>query len=111
MYDNIICGRASLHFKLICSGTCSCIWKEDIAFLYIMQHLVTSGTSKHTCMHMHVQYLHVHTRGVPARVAQSVECPLRKPNVTGSIPGRDIPKSLKMVLAAPRLAIRLTGKS
>ena len=24
--------------------------------------------------------------------------------VTGSIPGRDIPKSLKMVLAAPRLA-------
>ena len=29
--------------------------------------------------------------------------------VTGSIPGRDIPKSLKMVLAAPRLALRLTG--
>ena len=62
-------------------------------------------------MHMHVQYLHVHTRDVPALVAQSVECPLRKPDVTGSIPGRDIPKSLKMVLAAPRLALRLTGKS
>ena len=29
--------------------------------------------------------------------------------VTGSIPGRDIPKSLKMVLAAPRLALRFTG--
>ena len=29
--------------------------------------------------------------------------------VTGSIPGSDIPKSLKMVLAAPHLALRLTG--
>ena len=29
--------------------------------------------------------------------------------VTCSIPGRDIPKSLKMVLAAPCLALRLTG--
>ena len=29
--------------------------------------------------------------------------------VTSSIPGRDIPKSLKMVPAAPRLALRLTG--
>ena len=28
--------------------------------------------------------------------------------VTGSIPGRDIPKSLKMVVSAPRLALRLT---
>ena len=26
-----------------------------------------------------------------------------------SIVGRDIPKSLKMVLAAPRLALRITG--
>ena len=29
--------------------------------------------------------------------------------VMGSIMGCDIPKSLKMVLAAPRLALRLTG--
>ena len=76
-----------------------------------MQHLDASGTSKHTCMHMHVQYLHVHTRGVSALVAQLVECPLRKPDVTGSILGRDIPKSLKMEPAAPRLALKLTGKS
>ena len=85
--------------------------KVNIVFLYNMQHLDTSGTSKQICMHMLVQYLHVHTRGVPALVAQSVECPLQKPDVTGSIPGRDIPKSLKMVLAAPRLAFRLTAKS
>ena len=69
--------------------------KVNIVFLYIMQHLDTSGTSKHTCMHMHVQYLRVHTRGVPAPVAQSVECPLRKPDVTGSNPGHDIPKVFK----------------
>ena len=41
-----------------------------------------------------------------APIAQLVECPLRG---TGSIPGRDIPKSLKMVLAAPRLALKFTG--
>ena len=29
--------------------------------------------------------------------------------VLGLIPGRDIPKSLKMELAAPRLALRFTG--
>ena len=29
--------------------------------------------------------------------------------VLGSIPGRDIPKSLKMELAAPRLVLRFTG--
>ena len=29
----------------------------------------------------------------------------------GSIPGRAIPKSLKMVLAAPRLALRFTGST
>ena len=29
--------------------------------------------------------------------------------VLGSIPGRDMPKSLKMVLAAPHLALRFTG--
>ena len=35
----------------------------------------------------------------------------REQEVTGSIPGRDIPKSLKMVLAAPHLALRLKGLS
>ena len=38
-----------------------------------------------------------------ARVAQLVECPLQG---TGSIPGRNIPKPLKMVLAAPHLALK-----
>ena len=28
---------------------------------------------------------------------------------TGSIPGRDIPKSLQMVLTAPRLALKTNG--
>ena len=36
----------------------------------------------------------------PAPVAQWVECPLRE--VTGSIPGHDISKSLKMIPAAPQ---------
>ena len=59
-------------------------------------------------LHMHIQYLHVYTEDVPAPVVQSVESPLRG---HGFDPVRDIPKSLKMVLAAPRLAPRLTGKS
>ena len=29
IYDHITGGRASVHFKLICSCTCTCIWKED----------------------------------------------------------------------------------
>ena len=33
----------------------------------------------------------------------------RERAVTGLIPGRDIPKSLKIVLAGPRLALRLAG--
>ena len=43
----------------------------------------------------------------PAPVAQLEERPLREQGVAGSSPGRDIPKSLKMVLAAPCLALRL----
>ena len=46
---------------------------------------------------------------VPAPVSQSVECPLLEWEITGSIPGCNIPKSLKMVLAALHLALRLTG--
>ena len=41
----------------------------------------------------------------PAPVAQSVECPLRGKG--GSIPDRDMPESLKMVVAALRLAVEL----
>ena len=29
-------------------------------------------------LHIHVKYLSMHTRGVPAPVAQSVECPFRE---------------------------------
>ena len=32
-------------------------------------------------------------RELPAPIVQLVECPLREREVTGSIPGRDIPKS------------------
>ena len=42
---------------------------------------------------------------LPASVAQKVECTYRDQEVQGSIPGRDIPKSLKMVLVAPCLAL------
>ena len=59
---------------------------------------------------MHVQYLHVHTRDVPAPVAQSVECPLRESLGHGFDPGPRHTKVFKMVLAAHRLALRLTGK-
>ena len=67
MYDHIICGRASVHFKLICS--CTCIWKEDtctctskrsILFFFtlcsiwtLLEHLNIK------CLQMHVHYLHV----------------------------------------------------
>ena len=55
--------------------------KVNIDFLYIMQHLDTSGTlfQEPKSVHMHVQYLHVHTmhtRVVPAP-ASSIERPLR----------------------------------
>ena len=46
---------------------------------------------------------HGTTYTIPAPVAQYAECPRRG---TGGH-GRDIPKSLKMVLAAPRLAVEL----
>ena len=45
----------------------------------------------------------------PGLVAQLEERPLREREVAGSSPDRDIQKSLKMVLAAPHLALRLTG--
>ena len=60
---------------------------------------------------MHVQYLHVHTRGLPAPVAQSTGCPLRETWGHEFDPGpRHTKIFLKMVLAAPRLALRLTQK-
>ena len=45
---------------------------------------------------------------LPTPVAQVVEFRFGEREVTGSIPGRDIPKWLKMVPVAPRLALRLT---
>ena len=48
---------------------------------------------------------------IPAPVAQVVECRFREREITCLILGRDIPKSLKIVLVAPRLALRLTGES
>ena len=47
---------------------------------------------------MHVQYLHVHIRGVFATEAQSVECSLQETWGHEFDPGRDLAKSLKMVL-------------
>ena len=43
---------------------------------------------------------------LPTQVAQVSAS--GKWEVTGSIRGRDIPKSLKLILVAPRLALRLT---
>ena len=42
----------------------------------------------------------------PAPIAQLVECPLRGTGGHGFDPG---PRHTKMVLAAPRLALRFTG--
>ena len=39
----------------------------------------------------------------PVTIAQTVECPLREQEVMGSIPGRAIPKALKMVPVATLL--------
>ena len=112
MYDHIICGRASVNFKLICSCTCTCIWKEgtctskrSILFFFtlcsiwtFLEHLNVKS------LHMHVQYRHLHTSGVPAPVAQSVECPLRESSRSFSVSFRGVsPRNLaektKMVFA------------
>ena len=45
----------------------------------------------------------------PAPIAQLVECPLRGTGGHGFDPGPRHTKVVKMVLAAPRLALRLTG--
>ena len=59
---------------------------------------------------MHLQYLHVHTTGVPAPVAQSVECPLHETWGHGFDPGPRHTKVFKMVLAARRLALKTYGE-
>ena len=88
MHDHIICERASVHFKLICSCTRTRISKRSIVFFStlcsiwtLLEHLNIKS------LHMHVQFLHVHTKGVPAPVAQSVECPLRETWGHGFDPG------------------------
>ena len=84
--------------------------KVSFVFLYIMQRWTLLELLNIKSLHMHVQYLHVHTRSVPAPVAQSVECPLRETWGHGFDPGPRHTirlKFLKMVQAAPRLALRL----
>ena len=121
MFDHIVCGLASVHFKVICNCTCICIWKEDtctctskrsILFFFTLCSIWTLLELLNIkSLHMHVQYLHLHTNGVPAPVAQSVECPLRETSGHGFDPGWRHTKVFKMVLTAPRLALRLTWKS
>ena len=60
---------------------------------------------------MHVQYRHLQTNGVPAPVAQSVECPLRETWGHGFDPWSRHTKVFKIVLAAPHLGLRLMWKS
>ena len=57
---------------------CMYFEKVNIVFLYIMQHWTFLENLHIKSLHMHVQYLQVQTRDVPAPVAQSVECPLRE---------------------------------
>ena len=49
-----------------------CFSLHYAAFWTLLEHLNIKN------LHMHVQYLHVHTRGVPAPLAQSVKSPLRE---------------------------------
>ena len=55
--------------------------------------------SNHYCMY---------AKCVCVLISQSVECPLRRTGGHGFDPGVR-PNSFKMVLAVPRLALRLTG--
>ena len=98
-----ICFRASFPLLLLkfcqCSSFCPWVFADfvkvkKIAVIYI----------KHTCTRtINLQFF------LPAPVAQVVECPLRGTGGHGFDPGRDIPNSLKIVLVAHRLALRLTG--
>ena len=51
----------------------------------------------------HYMYIHV-----PSSAAQYIECPLQDREAPGSIPCRGTPKSLIMLLVAPRLALRFS---
>ena len=66
------------------------------------------GSVKNACKLLYIK-IYFKIINIPAPVAQMVECLLQGREVTGSIPGRDIPKSLKMVLATPRLDRVRTG--
>ena len=48
----------------------------NIVFLYICSIWTLLEHPNIKSLHMHVKYLNMHTKGVPAPVAQSVECPL-----------------------------------
>ena len=59
----------------------------NIVFLYIVQIWTFLENLHIKSLQMHVQYLQVQTRDVPAQVAQSVECPLRETWGHGFDPG------------------------
>ena len=76
--------------------TYRCSSKRSILFFFTLYSTLTLLEYLNIkSFHMHIQYLHVYTGDIPAPVAQSVESPLRNLEITGSIPGRDIPKFLK----------------
>ena len=54
-------------------------------------------------------YLHIYVYLSTTLISHVVERPLRERLVVGSNPGNAIPKALKMVLAAPLLALHLRG--
>ena len=62
-----------------------------------------------------IMFKQVHVAGaehyihVPSSVAQCLECPFRYREAPGFITGRGTPKSLIMLLVAPRLALRFSG--
>ena len=77
-------------------------WKESVKYFRI------SGIYGHFKL---VSKISKKLFELPAPAAQVVECPLRRTGGHGFDPGRDIPKSLKMVLVAPRLNSDLRGRA
>ena len=59
---------------------------------------------------MHAQYLHVYTRGVPAPVAQSVECPLLETWGHGFDPGPRYTKVFKNGTSCSMLSTQIYGE-
>ena len=65
--------KAKTHFFIHVLRKCQyCFFFKLCSIWTLLEHLNINSS------HMHVQYLNVHTRVVPAPVALSVECPLQK---------------------------------